>query len=252
MHDGRGALLGNAGGQGVVDLVDHREVACPRLLPLAVPPLELALDVALAPAEIAQPDGVGVDGVDARQHVRDLVPCSGAGVHIERPGRRRIPRHQPVDEAHHVEGSAVDRLVLAQADDGRHGHVGRRQRRDDAVLAAHVVGGGQDLPERRAAQHPGVAGGVVDPVGEVGAPARDQLEGQRGHHLGRMGLEPGGDPCDVDALRRLGGGGWGSRHRRFTVEAPRMRRVAPVTVPAAVRRPFRGPGPWGERGAPLA
>ena len=44
------------------------------------------------------------------------------------------------------------------------------------MLAAHVVGGGEPLAERRAAQRPAVAGGVADPVGEVGAPAGDPLE----------------------------------------------------------------------------
>ena len=126
--------------------------------------------------------------MDAGQHVGDLVARPGAGVDVERLRRGRVAGHEAVDEAHDVERRAVDRLVVAQADDRRHGHVGRRQRRDDAVLAAHVVGGGQHLAERRAAQHPGVPCGVGDPVGEVRAAAGDQLEGQRRRRLGRVVL----------------------------------------------------------------
>ena len=58
-----------------------------------------------------------------------------------------------VDEAHHVERRAVDRLVGAQPERRRHGHTGRADGGDDAVLASHVVRGGQHVAERRAAQH---------------------------------------------------------------------------------------------------
>ena len=59
----------------------------------------------------------------------------------------------PVDEAHHVERRAVDGVVVAQAERRRHGHGRALQPGDDAVLAAHVVGAGEHVAERRAAQH---------------------------------------------------------------------------------------------------
>ena len=70
------ALLGrDAAGEQVVDLVDGRNLAplCRRrLLELAVPPLELTFDVALAAAEVAEADGVDVDGVERGQDVDEI------------------------------------------------------------------------------------------------------------------------------------------------------------------------------------
>src|SRR4029450_11189755 len=48
-------------------------------------------------------------------------------------------------------------------------------------------GGGQHAAQRGPAEPPGVARGVVDPVGEVGAPARDEAERERRGHLWRVG-----------------------------------------------------------------
>ena len=50
-----------------------------RLLELAVPPLELAGDVALAPGEVAEADGVDVDGVQAGQGVDQRLRRRGPG-----------------------------------------------------------------------------------------------------------------------------------------------------------------------------
>ena len=57
----------------------------------------------------------------------------------------------PVDEAHDVEGGAVDGIVGAQAQRRGHGHPGRAQGGDDPVLAAHVVGGREHVARSVAA-----------------------------------------------------------------------------------------------------
>ncbi|MDZ7731752.1 MAG: hypothetical protein U5R31_00365 [Acidimicrobiia bacterium] len=94
--------------------------------------------------------------------------------------RRGVVAHDgAVDVVHDVEGCAVDRLVLAEADGVRDGYVGGAEGRDDPVLASHVVGGGQDLAQRRPAEHPAAALGVGDGEGEVGPSAGDEVVAQR-------------------------------------------------------------------------
>ena len=80
VDDAGRALLGDArpaGGRGPRRPPGSSRVL--RLLPLAVPTPELAGDVALVAAEVAQPDGVEVDGVDG-----------GQGVDERLAGRRRV------------------------------------------------------------------------------------------------------------------------------------------------------------------
>ena len=117
------------------------------------------------------------------------------------------------------------------------------------MLAAHVVGGGQHLAERRAAQHPGVPGGVGDPVGEVGVAAGDELEAQRRRDLGAWSSNHAVTRGDVDALGRVASGL--ARRRRFTSG---RRGVVPSERPRArdaARARSVGGAPW-PRGAPVA
>src|SRR3546814_8117725 len=70
--DDRGwSLLGDAGGQRVVDLADAGQVARLRLLELAEPALQLAGDVALLLAQVAEADCIGVDG-RSEEHTSEL------------------------------------------------------------------------------------------------------------------------------------------------------------------------------------
>jgi len=149
------------------------------LLELAVPALELAGDVVLLAAEVAEAHRVDVDGVDCGHDVDERLTRPSALVGIEALGIGLVAHHGAVDEVHHVEGGAVDRLVGAEPDGCGNRHVGAGQSRDDLVLAAHVVGGGEDLAERWAPQHPAAGDGVGDLEGEVGVPTRDEPEVQR-------------------------------------------------------------------------
>ena len=182
-------------------MVDSRDVAALGLLELAVPALELALDIALPAAEVAQADGVDVDGVDLGQNVDQRLPGDLALLLAEDVlGRFAVPEDVALDIAHYVERLVVHRLVLAQPDGRRHGHGRRPESGDDAELAAHVVGGGQDAPERGAAQHPRPAGGVVDPEREVRAAPGNEVEGEGRLDSLDVLLEPAGDVVDVDAF----------------------------------------------------
>ena len=71
----RHALLGReALGEAAGDLLDRRQLAGLRALPLGAPALHLAFDVALAFGEVAEADLVDVDGVQVGEHVDQVEP----------------------------------------------------------------------------------------------------------------------------------------------------------------------------------
>ena len=95
VDDRRRALLGDATPAGARGPRRVGQLAGLRLLPLAVPPLQLAGDVALPAAEVAQPDRIDVDGVDARPACRrSTAGCGGVARAVKRSavGSRRA-RH---------------------------------------------------------------------------------------------------------------------------------------------------------------
>ena len=178
-----------------------RDLAGLRLLPLRVPPLQLPLDVALFAAEIAEADRVDVDVVDASRGRRRGLPRASALLGVERVAHgARVTEDVPVDEFHHVERCAVHVDVVAEAERGSDGHVGWSERRDDAVLATHVVRGRQHMAERRPSEHPARSLRIGDAKGEVRVAAGDQFVGER--WLGTLDVvdEPPADALGVDAL----------------------------------------------------
>jgi hypothetical protein len=101
-------------------------------------------------------------------------------------GRELADGVQPDDPLHHVERRPEHRLVGAQVDRARHRDGRGAQRRDDPVLARHVVGGGQHGAGRRPAEdHRLVVVPVVrtalgrDDVGEVRHSRGDQFDADR-------------------------------------------------------------------------
>ena len=193
MHDGGPLLLGDAPGQLVADPLDELAVVDAldlHLVVLPAPALELPLDVPLVPSQIAQPDRVGVDGVQRGQRVGHVVADGAPRRLVERRlGLGRAAQDVALDELHHVEGPLVDRLVGAQPDGDRDRDARRPERVHEPVLAGHVVRGGQHVVQRGPAQGPGPPFGVLDAVGEVGAAAGDQGEGER-RHASREGAPP--------------------------------------------------------------
>ena len=72
-------------------------------------------------------------------------PLAPLGVE-ERLDRGRILEHVSGDPGHDVEGRVVDRLVGAQAERGGHRDGGGAEGGNDAMLAPHIVRGGQQGP----------------------------------------------------------------------------------------------------------
>ncbi len=168
-------------------------------LPLLGPPAELSIDVAATAGEVAEPDGVDVDGVEVGEHVDQVL--AGRPAQLEREQRRLVGtvEHGAVDELHHVERRPVDRLVGAEAERPRHRHrAGLADGADQQVLTGHVVGAGEHVAERRPAQHELHAVSSGDGVREVGSPAGDQpvLEGR--HRALDVGGQPRPDPLFLD------------------------------------------------------
>jgi hypothetical protein len=123
-----------------VDVFHHRQLARLRLLPLPAPAAQLARHVVLLTPQLAQTDPVRVDGVDRHQGVDDsLTNGPPLGLLGEQLGLGLGAKNRPRDEVHHVERRAAHVLVLAEADNRRHGDVGPLKRGDHGVLAGHVV-----------------------------------------------------------------------------------------------------------------
>ena len=113
-----------------------------------------------------------------------------------------------VDPFHDVEPGADHRLVLAEGDHLGHRDSGALQRREHAVLARHVVRGGEHVRERRPANHE-TALAVVDDVREVRASAGDHLAAQRARKSSDARRQVRSERVEVEPRRRrhCGGGG---------------------------------------------
>ena len=208
VHDAGGGLFGDAGRQMVVDRTDVGTLGAGCGLDLPQPAPELPSHVALPPAQIAQPDRVDVDAVQAGQHV-------GEGAAEHPPGRDLqgasslvgVADDQPVHVVHDVEGGAVHVRVGAEPEWPRDGESHRMQGGDRQVLAAHVMGSGQHVVQRWPAEHPAPPRVVGDHEGHVGVTRLDQ--GERQGWAGgadRFG-EPGRHGRGVDTCRHNSGGG---------------------------------------------
>jgi hypothetical protein len=135
-------------------------------------------------------------GEDLDQRLGDRAALGGGEVAL---GVGGLDQDVPVDEAHHVEGRAVDRLVGAQAERRRDRHASGAERRDDLELAAHVVRCRQDRPQRRTAQHIALAARVGDLESDVGVTGGNEIENEGRARSGDVPLDPLGDPERVDA-----------------------------------------------------
>ena len=111
----------------------------------------------------------------------------------------------PGHEVHDVERRAVDVVVGAQPERGCDRNVGRSERRDDPVLAPHVVRRGEDLAERRAPEHPVPTGLVANAIRQVRMTAGDQVEFEWWRDTVDVRFEPGRDPVAVDPFRSAQG-----------------------------------------------
>ena len=208
VHDRDALLRGDAPGQFVADTLDESAVIDPldlHLLVLAAPALELALDVAVVAREVTEPDRVDVDVVQRGQVSARWSPMARRVVATSKVASASgaVAQDMALDELHDVEGSFVDLLVGAQSRRWRAtGMPDGAREPDEPVLAHHVVRGGEHVVRggRRSAKAAPCASSTR--IGEVGASAGDQCEGQRGRPA-QVVDHPLGDLVLANALRCL-------------------------------------------------
>lgn len=153
------------------------QVAAARGRELRGPATQLPLEIAVRAAEVGEPHRHEIRAVQPREDVDE-----GFRQGCRHPARERLelppfPEHDTVAEVHDVEGRSDD-LSSGPQSRPRHRDVGVLQRVEHAVLAVHVVGGGEHVPQRGTAQDPPVAA-APDQVRQVGPSPREQLDAQR-------------------------------------------------------------------------
>ena len=194
------------GGEQVVDTVDDGEVAGLRRLVLRVPALQLATHELVAPGEVAQPDGVDVDGVEGDERVDQRPARVGVRFRVERPlGGGGVVQDDAGDVGHHVERRADHVRVRAGGHRLRDRNGCRPERVDDAVLAAHVVRGREDAVQRWAAHHELASVGVGHVRGDVRLAAGDELGAERCREPRQCDRRPARERLQVDPGRRAPG-----------------------------------------------
>ena len=160
---------------------------------------------ALRPAEIVQPDGLGVHGMDRGDGFQQHLRQPRADVRTMRQlGRQMLADHQPgrysmiwnrwpitVGSSHRCSPRGDERQRVRQA-------------RQDAEFACHVVGAGRQLPHRRSAQH-GRLAVDVDQVVQVGQPAGELARRRVGVQAVTMTGQVDADRVPVQE-NTLGGG----------------------------------------------
>ncbi len=174
-----------------------------RRFPLLRPAVQLAREIRFLATEIAEPDRIRIEPVQLRQHV-DHVHAERVSIgHRDALGRGRIVQHQSVDELHHVERRAVDRGIAAQSIRRRDRHRGFRQRRDDLVLASHVVGAFEHVSERRTTQHVSMRCRVFASIREIRVAAGDQRELHRRFERRHVRAQPLRHAIGVDSFHHV-------------------------------------------------
>ncbi len=232
----RPLLLGHPGAQALVEVHEERDVADLARLVLLAPPGQLALHVAGRTAEVAEADRLRVERVQGDLDVDERV---GGRVDLGLAHGRRaggVAEDEALGELHDVEVGAGHRVVRAEGDRRRHGDGRPVEARDDPPLPAHVVGRGEHVRRRRAAQRPGRPGRVGDPEREVRAACGDQVVPERRLGAGDVPTQPGVDDRDVDPRRVLLHRGRPTRCARLRHPAHRAARAtgrcAPLRHPA--------------------
>ena len=167
------------------------------LLHLASPPSDLPLEEAVRAPEVGEPDRGRVDPVQRGEGVDHPLAHDPGALRAEggQLAGRAVGAARNV--GHDVEGCADDGLVLAQGVRRGDRDVRARERGHDPVLARHVVGGREDVPERGPTDDPGPRT-VTDAVREVRLAARDvgdrevPVTGERGRRVVAEGASPPG------------------------------------------------------------
>ena len=170
--------------------------------PTPGPAGELAFDIALGAAELAEPDfarrhemeiGEGVDQRLADAPV-EFRPAGEFGGDVVTDDETAAPFLDDEDRAD-------DADVLAQQEAARRQLIAPVQYRQDAVLAAHVVRAGRDRAQGRPADDE-FPGAEAEEIGQIGLAAGKLAHKKRPFRTLQMGTEIRFKPARIEALVR--------------------------------------------------
>ena len=196
VHDPRSARLAGAlhpGREPVGKLVGRGPLGREGLLHLPAPPADLSGEEPLGSPEVREADLPRIDGVQGGKGVDHPFADRAGPLRAERRQLSGRPVRGALDVRHDVERGTEHVIVVDERERLRNRNVCGPERGDDGVLAGHVVRGGEDVPERRAAHDPGALA-VPDAVGEVGLASGDEDAGERAGERGRRVVAEGGSP----------------------------------------------------------
>src|ERR1700674_1976102 len=135
------------------DALDFRQVMSLRAVVTIDPAADLAFQVALRFAEIAQADRLVVQTMQPDQIINKRFAQSPRHVWRKGQARRRIfAEDDSSDWFREVKGRAQYGVVIAEKEDARSFRVSGMQLREHAILAAHIVSRLDLASERRAPQ----------------------------------------------------------------------------------------------------
>ena len=237
MDDGPGRVRRDVLAQPGPQLVDPGDVAAARGVQLLAPTSHLSAEEPLGPTELRQAHGRDVDEVQVTQRVHQTLADLAGPLLSQRLQLGRRPVRHPVDQRHHVERRPEHRLVGAPRIRLGDRHRGPLERRDDAVLATHVVRRREDVAEGWAADDDRRRA-VGHPVGEVGLAAGDELPDEGAVEERRCGsVQPLPQGGEVQA-RRVGGH---ASHTTLPTVTPSASRCTPSGSPSnRTRSPTTG------------
>ena len=211
VHDRVLTLLGEPSAQFVAQRVERGQVLHPRRLPLLGPATQLAFHEAGGPAELRQADARRVEAVQVRENVDEDLADGLPVVAVLGVARRKLIAADMADDAlHDVERRPERALGIAEVQHPRNRDGRPLERREDPVLADHVMGRGKDVTERRTPQDD-LAGVGGDPVRQVRLAAGDErhVAGEPAFVVQHLREQRPDDPWvgpGADALQALGRG----------------------------------------------
>ena len=225
VHDRRRRRVGQVLAQPAADALDGRQLARAVALPEPAEALELALEVAVGPAEALQPGGAPVDGVQRHERVDQLLahaPAPGlvverrAGPRRSRPRPRAAPSRRTARRSPRRRRRRRARAGPARGPRARAARAPRAARRGRSAAAGRAAGGGRRARRRR------------------GAARRSRWSGRRRSARSRARPPPGR----------------ARRGRRAAARAPAAARARPRRPPRACARCRRLRSRAGSTGAP--
>ena len=207
VYESQFLLLGHRCREPFSQLVDRRQIPRARLLPLAMPALQLSRGVGPVAREGYQSGGLQIHGVDAREGFDEREANRATACGGQRPRRRLVVEHKSLHVLHR-QHRYVAELALGEADETRYGHGRRLKRGEDPALACDIVRGGQQMPQRRASQYVAAAVGICHEEGQVRMPMADA-----GALQGRARIETEREQPRIDSIEVESDDAWigGSR-----------------------------------------